>query len=213
MLFALDIDGTLAIDKGNRLCRAFIARDLGLSADECTASARLTTIPAERQRAALESALRSPEVMSKLEPIHGALAGIKLFASLGDILYVSCRAPALHDTTVAWLNRHGFPHPERVCLCDAPQAKYTCVAESSRGEPIVLVDDRAEQLVRAFRLLASERPDVALRLTPLLTVLAFNAKQSRWRMSPPPFPVYVLSSWEQAYLKRLMRAVAPALAK
>lgn len=213
MLFALDIDGTLAIDKGNRLTRAFVARDLGLPTDDCAARAMIATIPEKRQRDVLAAAFQAPDVMGALSPIPGALAGVKMFSEYGKILYVSCRVAALYDTTVQWLAAHGFPHPNNVCLCESYHEKYVRIHEVSDIEPILLIDDRAEQLVRAFRLLASERPDVALRLTPLLTVLAFNAKQSRWRMSPPPFPVYVLPNWETGYLKRLVRAVAPALAK
>lgn len=215
MLFALDIDNTIARDIKNAALRAYLVRVLDIPDDEQAFSAWFR-IPGNKQR--LEQGRRdsekSPEVMGAVQPIPGALDGVKQLAELGTVVYVTCRVPALHDLTMDWLTRYGFPTPENMRLCALYSEKYLHArAMAGDGEPIMLFDDQAEKIVRSFGTIAKNDPAVAMQLIPRLSVVAFNPKEATWRMQPPPFPVLILKSWEPESLGKLLRVAMPAVVK
>lgn len=216
MLFALDIDNTIARDIKNAALRAYLLRALEMPTDEQGLRdwMRVPENVARFEQARADSE-KAPEVMGALQPIPGALDGVKQLASIGTVIYVTCRVPALHDLTIDWLTRYGFPMPENMRLCALYSEKYLHAHQmASPNEPIILIDDSAEKIVRSFQTIARNDPAMAMNLIPRLSVVAFAPKEARWRMTPPSFPVLILKSWEQDYLQKLLRvAMSPAVAK
>lgn len=216
MLFAIDIDNTIARDIKNAALRAYLLRALDMPSDEADLRAWLQ-VPENLARfnQARTDSEKIPEVMSALLPIPGALDGVRQLASIGTVIYVTCRVPALYELTLDWLARHDFPTPENAHPCAHYSEKYLWSYKmSAPDEPIILIDDNAEGVVRSFQTIARNDPVVAMRLIPRLSVVAFAPKEARWRMTPPPFPVLILKSWEQDYLQKLLRvAMSPAVVK
>ena len=214
MLFAIDIDNTIARDTKNAALRAYVLRALDMPTDEQALRAWMQNAEnAARFRACCDASETVPEVMGALQPIAGALDGVKQLARIGTVVYVTCRVPTLHDLTFEWLTRYGFPTPENPRLCASYSEKYLRTYEvADSNEPVILIDDRAEDVVRAFQFIARNHPDIAMKLIPRLSVVAFNPKEQRWRMRPPPFPVLILKSWEQEDLARLIDVALPTRA-
>lgn len=214
MLFAVDIDNTIARDIKNAALRAYVMRALDLPTDEQALRVWMQNAEnAARFRACCEASETVPEVMGALQPIAGALDGVKQLAHIGTVVYVTCRVPELHGLTIDWLATHGFPSPENAHLCVRYSEKYLHAAKmASPEEPVILIDDRAEDIVRAFQHVARNHPNIAMNLIPRLSVVAFNPKEARWRMIPPPFPVLILKSWERKDLARLIDVALPTRA-
>lgn len=215
MLFAVDIDNTIARDIKNAALRAYLLRALDMPSDEQSLRdwMRVPENKARFEQARADSE-KIPEVMSALLPIPGALDGVRQLAALGTVMYVTCRVPALHDLTLDWLTTHGFPTPENMRLCALYSEKYLHAYQmASAGEPIILIDDSAEKVVRAFQTIARNDPATAMNLIPRLSVVAFNPREATWRMQPPAFPVLILKSWDQEHLEKLLRVAMPAVVK
>lgn len=214
MLFALDIDNTIARDIKNAALRAYLIRSLDMPRDEQVLRAWLQ-VPENLARfeQARKDSEKIPEVMGAVQPIPGALDGVKQLASIGTVIYVTCRVPELRTLTHDWLAEHGFPSPENARLCGRYSEKYLHAYQmADSDEPILLIDDQAETMVRSFGALARNEPATAMNLIPRLSVAAFHPKDARWRMTPPPFPVLILKSWDQENLARFLDVALPTRA-
>ena len=212
MLFAVDIDNTIARDIKNAALRAYVMRTLDMPTDEQELRAWLQ-VPENKAR--LEQARKTsetiPEVMEAVQPVPGALDGVRQLARLGTVVYVTCRVPELHELTIDWLTRYGFPSPENARLCARYSEKYLHAYRMAvPDEPILLIDDRAEEVVRSFQTIARTEPATAINLISRLSVVAFHPKEARWHMTPPPFPVLILKSWDQETLARFLDVALPA---
>src|SRR5581483_1160241 len=81
MLFAIDIDNTIARDTKNAALRAYVLRALDMPTDEQALRAWMQNAEnAARFRACCAASETVPEVMGALQPIAGALDGVKQLA-------------------------------------------------------------------------------------------------------------------------------------
>lgn len=214
MLYAIDIDGTLAKDFHNAARRAYVARVLSLPTDGDALYTWLRSADnLQKYQKAYDGCACEPVIMRALSPIPGSVDALQVLANQGRVIYVTCRVPALYETTITWLASHGYPCPESVRLCTNYKDKYLHAHEAAApDEPILLIDDQAEQIVRAFQHVARSHPDIAMSLIPRLTMAAYAPKERRWHMIAPPFPVAFLPSWEQPEaLKKVIALATPSV--
>jgi 5'(3')-deoxyribonucleotidase len=51
----------------------------------------------------------SPELLTRLQPANGASQGVQWLSDRYEVHIVTSRLPEARDTTLGWLERHGFP--------------------------------------------------------------------------------------------------------
>ena len=126
MLFAIDIDGTIAGTVSRApVCRLAVIAILGigLSAEKVAAfasyrefalSAEITSLwePQENQdrdMQVLELAQHDAEVQRASLPLPCAVEGVKASSTYGRVIYVTCRYASSRELSQEWLGRKGFP--------------------------------------------------------------------------------------------------------
>ncbi|QBD78568.1 hypothetical protein EPA93_22250 [Ktedonosporobacter rubrisoli] len=173
MLFAIDIDGTIA--RGNRqqlkrICneRFQLGIDLALldqmSYREFFHSPQMQDykkiVGKEYLRLSVAWLMFEPEMLLAARPFPGAVEGIKRLAELGEVTYYTARyslsAPeknaGMRESTLQWLHEQNFPQAERAVFCDgvADKAEQMYKLSEKQAEPIFLIDDLYEQLLSAL---------------------------------------------------------------
>ena len=227
MLFAIDIDGTIAYDKQGKAFARYLNQTLSLGVPDTILHqlssyhefVELHSIQVyidkspdnkQRYRTAFQLAANDPAVQQSLVPVEGALAGVEALSLRGKIINVTCRKPESISLTQAWLARYGFPAPEQVYTCEHYHFKYVQADhQADPSEPIILIDDHAEEVIKFFHRLVKEDYGVAKAIRKRLAVIAFGTQQ----VPPHPFkvqlfPVLALPSWEQGSLEQLIGPVA-----
>src|SRR5260370_35341745 len=143
----------------------------------------------------------------------GAAQALNHLAKQHRIMYTTCRHQDSQQGTQIWLARHGFPESERVYCCQHYDWKYKYieeVAEKSQKTKIILFDDQAEMMVKAFRHLAKTDQKTALSLVLRLTVVAFVQTEDPMFPIRIPFPVLALPSWREEDIA-LLESSSPSL--
>jgi len=162
MIYAIDLDGTIANPS-----TAFIAWhnkefDLGLTAEEARFSykrflrlpqvAKLSSEDLERSR---QRARMQPEMLLSYAEFDLASHAVRLLAEHGKVAYYTVRAPDMLSVTEAWLQHHGFPFSQNVVLCRSVLNKLVQLYQHERdADMVVLIDDRYQQMINDFALLA-----------------------------------------------------------
>lgn len=210
MLFAIDIDATIAIDH-NGYAR-YLNNALGLGIDEYTiehiksyenfyilpAVQNYLQEPDQRDyyQNIYEKLQYEPEIQRNLVPIPRAVQALNVLARSGKIIYVTCRQPGAESITSEWLARYGFPSPEQVTICPHYYYKYLVAYDQTKPrEKIILVDDHAEEMVKSFFVMAKTHLDIAVSLRRRLAVVAFDHTEPPTFRFKVPFPVVALRSW------------------
>src|SRR5579885_1809010 len=227
MLFAIDIDATIATDR-NGYAR-YLNNKLKLGIEESVieqikcyhdfhslpAVQNYLQEPDQRDyyQAIYNRLQHEPEIQQNLDPLPNAVQALNTIAQWGNIIYITCRQPGAEALTREWLARAGFPSPEHVTICAHYHAKYLAAYEQAAPrEKIILIDDHAEEMVKAFFIMAKNRLDIAVSLRRRLAVVAFDHTEPPTFHFKVPFPVIALPSWhpnDLAQLQQKKRRTAP----
>ena len=225
MLFAIDIDGTIAGTDHGREYAHYLNRVLGigLSAEKVAAfasyrefalSAEIQAFGAvsqenqDRYMEALELAQHDAEVQRASLPLPGAVEGVKALSTYGRVIYVTCRYASSRELSQEWLGRYGFPSPERVFTCERFHHKYVEAQKNAAAdEPIVLIDDHAEDIVKTFRRLVKEYYQVAKSVYGRFGLVAFGSGKPPTVPHQLRIPMLALPSWEKEEIQQLMGIV------
>lgn len=220
MLFAIDIDATIATDR-NGYAR-YLNNTLGLGIKEdiieqlqsyddfhvLPAIQNFLQQPGQRDRYwnIYDSLQHEPEVQKQLVPIPGAVEALSNLARSGKIIYVTCRQPGAELITCEWLAHHKFPSPEQATICPHYYYKYLVAYDQAESrEKIILIDDHAEEMVLSFFTMAKTHLDIAVSLRRRLAVIAFDQTEPPTFRFKVPFPVVALPSWRPDDLAHMQR--------
>src|SRR5215472_12851343 len=141
MLFAIDIDGTIAGTDHGREYAQYLNRvlDIGMSEAKVAAfssyrefafSAEVQAFGAvsqenqDRYMEALELAQHDVEVQRASLPLPSAVEGVTALSTYGRVIYVTCRYASSRELSQQWLARYGFPNPEQVFTCERFHHKF-----------------------------------------------------------------------------------------
>ena len=221
MLFAIDIDGTIATN-GNYFAR-FLAQQAGLAIAE-NELARMVygfefwqhptvqTLTHE-QRSTLRQLAKAhhkdPDHQRHRVPIPGAHDALADLAQHGKVIYTTCRQPESEQLTRQWLAQYDFPSAENVFICNHYHWKYIHAHTVAQpGEMILLIDDLVEKMVPAFRTLAIQKRDMAINLAKRMAVVAIG-QETPPHFAKVPFPILALPSWQAAGIAQLSTATVP----
>lgn len=214
MLFAVDIDGTIAgaAPDAARIRYMNRALKLGLSETHLAefASYRAFAQSPEVQMwgttqarqdaymAALEVAQWDADIQRAYLPVPGACEAIHALTQEGDLIYVTCRREATSEVTQGWLARHGFPRPGDVYHCERHYYQKYVVAHAHAGsrERITLIDNQIRDIVISYKGLVLHHEEVARSLIPRLVLVAFGVPTLPPLPRRLPFPVVALDSWQ-----------------
>jgi uncharacterized HAD superfamily protein len=169
MLFAIDIDGTIAarsMRKFVQLCNERLA--LGLSTEvlqrrmfyrdflELPEMLKRKGDP-EFQRALAWIDLE-PQLLIAMLPLPGAVEGVTQLAQCASVTYYTARhstarpernAP-MEQATKQWLARKQFPCSDAVVFCASVPDKLMRLTSVAQTQPVVLIDDQYEKLLNAY---------------------------------------------------------------
>lgn len=214
MLFAIDIDGTIAT--GFKLKVNFYNRELGLHIPESISDypslLSLPEVMAYRQKhedrfqAAWRKLGVSTEVMLARDQMPNAVAGITILSQRGRVRYYTVRKSPdkqrhqeIQETTQQWLSMNHFPNHFDIIFCKSLMHKLSRIYQQERAtqESIVLIDDRYCDLILAFeKIAAGECGHVADFLRERLTLVAFGSQADTLPITDSGLHVLALSSWE-----------------
>ncbi|EFH80505.1 hypothetical protein [Ktedonobacter racemifer] len=223
MLFALDIDRTIAIDQNayaifiNTLLNLSISQEVLMAVESYWAFCKLPEVEAyrfaspeneERFQAAFMQAKEALEVLALLHPLPGAAAGVQTLMRYGKVAYYTSRGFEMQDTTRAWLAQHDFPLGLEIVSCKNFYVKYMASYSNTKAtnEPVVLIDDNASKLISAWPR-ALEKWPVLDEYPSRLTLVAFGTPLDELSIHDVPFPVLGLPSWEPEHIQSLLDRV------
>jgi len=227
MLFAIDIDGTIAQDEHGHAYARYLNQALALNISEeiiehlpsYLSFIMLPEVQAyvqnneEHKQKYVETirvAQHDPDVQRSATPMHNSVEGVKMLAEYGQICYITCRKSESQAITQEWLAQNGFLQPERVFFCEHYHHKYIAAHEQTTSdEPIILIDDHAEEVLKFFKRLIKEQYKVAKSVYKRVAIVAYGSKQLP--IVPPKLqiPVFSLVSWNEDAVERLIHGSAP----
>lgn len=210
-MIACDIDNTLSTNT-NQVPR-IINRQLELDIPECDIK-RMTCLKDFQRHPAVRrfvdangveliehltnEAYLTNEFMETVLPLDGAVKAMRHLAKKEKIIYVTCRPPDKIPVTRQWLRRHGFPSSDAVYSCQHYHYKYIRAYEQAApDEPIIIIDDMAQEVVNFFPTLIEEWRIIAANIIARLAVVRFYTKKEvrvKWNV---PFPLRYLPSWQE----------------
>jgi hypothetical protein len=214
MLFAIDIDGTIAGAAPDAVRIHYMNRALKLGLSE-TRLAEFGSYRAFAQSSevqmwgaipshqksymnALEQAQWDADIQRSRLPIPGALEAIHALTQQGHVIYVTCRRDTTGEITQGWLARYDFPHPGDVYHCSQYYEKYRMVyAHASPREHITLIDNQARDLILSYKGLVLDHREIAQSLLRRLILVAFGEPTLPPLPTRLPVPVVALDSWDQ----------------
>ena len=225
MLFAIDIDGTIAGTDHGREYAQYLNRVLGIGmseervtafssyrefalSDEVQAFGAISEENQDRYMAALELAQHDEEVQRASLPLPGAVEGVTALSTYGRVIYVTCRYASSRELSQEWLARYGFPNPEQVFTCERFHHKYVEAHKNAfTDEPIVLIDDHAEDIVKTFRKLVKEYYQIAKSVYGRFGLVAFGTDKAPTVANQLRIPVLALPSWEKEEIQQFIGIV------
>jgi hypothetical protein len=222
MLFAVDIDGTIAYRHVPSLLAA------------CNEQFHLGIEPARLQQMSYQTFLCQPELLAyrtrigayrferalgwmDFEPQMllamrqhpGACEGVARLATLAPVVYYTARwspdsverSQAMAQATYQWLAAEHFPCADAVVFCEGIAGKLSKLAArlEEEGQPIILIDDGYERMIQAYAGLEAHQQ----RLLHQLTLVAFGA--SNVSAISDGLRVIAMRSWSQ--LAQMIEAV------
>ena len=219
MLFAIDVDGTIAKRDGKLAPSAqFLNQMAGLGLpdtffaddmdqDAYTAAVEASGVTKEVLEQAREWIYFDPVLQERYVPIPGAVEAMQQLANVGKLIYVTVRMSFSETLTRSWLARSGFPNSSECYCCPNSYYKIRRAYEvASDHEPIVLIDNRASQIAWRMALAQRAEPDIARSLWPRLALVPFGTRPDA------PLPHHLthfmrsrIASWDatQAFLKEV----------
>lgn len=122
-----------------------------------------------------------PDVLVTHVPLSGSVEALHDLVAGGKTLqYFTVRqaidpevCDRVHGNTRAWLRDQHFPCPDQVRFFWDAGHKLTEALEA-REEQIILIDDRPDGLIQAYKNIAEKDPDIAQHIRQRVTVLAFG---------------------------------------
>jgi hypothetical protein len=221
MLFAVDIDGTIAKGDGklapyaqflNQTARfdlpdAFFVDDM--DQDAYSAAVKASGVTKEILEQARELKQFDPTTQERCVPIAGAVEAMHQLAGLGKLIYITVRMPFSETLTRSWLARSGFPNSQECYCCVNFYYKIRrAYQEADDHEPIVLIDDLAYRVAWTMALAERAEPDVARSLWHRLSFVPFGKRPAiQLARHLTHFMRPRITSWEseeiQAFLKEV----------
>ncbi len=222
MIFAVDIDGTIAYRHVPSVLAACNERfRLGIAPERlqqmsyqtflCQPEvlAYRTRIGAQRFERALGWMDFEPQVLLAMRQHPGACEGVARLAALAPVVYYTARwsadsaerSQAMAQATHQWLAAEHFPCADAVIFCEGSVSKLRKLAEriEQEAQPIILIDDGYERIMHAYERLEARQQ----RLLRQLTLVAFGA--SSVSASAGGLRVIAMRSWSQ--LAQMLEAV------
>lgn len=178
--FCVNIDQTIAT--------GYMGRDLA----EGVQHYRALGVAVPEQVQSWSELVRLPAVLRRFEPLPGALEGVRRLAAVGDVVYVTTRAPESELITRGRLYKQGFPAPGRVLMCQSMAHKLQMVAQYDG--PLVLIDDGWQLALECWADVEEGMPALAADLRGRLMVVAFGASQAEVPETSV-VPVVALAMW------------------
>ena len=238
MLFAIDIDGTIATHTEQRLVYLpYFNRVLGLGLQD----QQLASFPdffAFRKQVILpwmdspEKQHRYQEAVALLQydadrqqadiPLPGAVAGVKKLSQYGKIIYVTYRKPETEELTRRWLASYGFPSPERAYCSEYAYDKPKHALQDAGGEElVVMIDNDMEGAMIGFRAFCTQHQDLGARLLKRLGFIVYGNQELDPVKTPKIAPVLKhlplkrLVDWQQisSFLQGDFHELASAIAR
>lgn len=173
MLFVLDIDQTLST--------GFVGQNIKESIEYY----RTRGIAIPTTVTTYFDLFQLPEVMQVHSILPGAVEGVQRLAELGEVHYFTVRkgedhvtSKRIQDVTRRWLAEKRFPNPDHAVFCRSTMHKLIKMYEMNIEEPIIFIDDRWQQAIKALHQL-EERGEEALQVAAFVrnfvTIVAFGA--------------------------------------
>ena len=238
MLFAVDIDGTIATISGTDAYGAYVRRALRIPIDHAwrhlssdpsllTALCRDASFATwweahpdhhERVQALLNEGQYSQEVQERSLPIAGAQEALSQLAQDHHILYVTNRKSTTLALTRSWLKAHGFPSSEHVCCCGEEQGfvskvRYAVEALQTldgEGGQIVFIDDKAPYFEHTFAVLVKEDLPFVQGCIHRIAAIAYGKGDlPPCRFPRPVFPMAPMPEWK--HLPDTLSAITPCI--
>ena len=227
MLFAIDIDGTIA-GISSTFGEYFNQElGLGLPPEEVQKIRWFNSLrkhPAivayrkqnnERFLEVWEQYREYAPAMLAREVLAGAVEGVTFLAKQGDVQYVTIRISQdqevnaqIQAATRQWLDKHNFPNPGSVIFCSNFQEKLELIAHQPLA-PIILIDDRCStDLLTCYENLTqnSEHHELTRLIRQRITFVAFDKDQ----LPENTYGLHMLAfpSWEQSsHLLSILQSV------
>ncbi len=210
MLFAIDVDQTVAGSNAYEIYAHFHNQDLDLRIDpeilKQLKSYRdfffLPQVVAFRQanehewNASRHRAIATPWVIEAFSPLEGAVQGVAHLSAYGQIRYYTARTPLVREATQRWLGQHMFKQSQEVICCSSIEQKIRALAcYEPQNEQIVLIDDRGHS--HFLDMLERMKNDVE-GLCSRLRILAFGASACTLPQTTL-VPLIALPSWGQLH--------------
>lgn len=221
-MFGIDIDRTIGIDKV--AIATYMARELGLDIPVETlaglldywAFTRLPEVVAHlameehkvTYEAAFQCAKNDLEVTAGLHPIPGAAEGIVRLLEHGHAAYYTSRTEESLETTATWLQAQNMPMLP-IHSCHNFYIKYlkTFKHTMHSNEQVVLIDDNAEKIVKAWPRTVEKWPVIGKQYPKRFTLVAFGHAQETTFSHDVPFPVVPLPRWKPEHIQQLLDQV------
>jgi hypothetical protein len=157
---------------------------------------------------ALELAQHDAEIQRASHPLPGAVEGVTALSTYGRIIYVTCRYATSRELSQEWLAQYSFPNPEQVFTCERFHHKFVEAQKNAlTDEPIVLIDDHAEDIVKTFRKLVKEYYQVAKSVYGRFGLVAFGTDKTPTAPNQLRIPMLALPSWEKEEIQQLIGIV------
>lgn len=189
MLFAVDIDGTVAKGDGKLapyaqflnqvvgfgLPDTFFTDDMDQDTYEAAVKASGVTKELLEQARALKQ--YDPILQTRSVPIEGAVSAMHQLANIGKLIYVTVRMSFSEALTRSWLDRWEFPSSQECYCCANLYYKIRrAYEEANENEPIILIDDLASRLASTMVLVQRVEPDMARSLWHRLALVPFGKR-------------------------------------
>ena len=189
MLFAVDIDGTIAKGDGQLAPYAqflnqmagfglpddFFADDM--DKDVYSAAVKASGVTKEILEQARELKQFDPTLQARCLPMPGAVEAMHQLTNVGKLIYITVRMPFSETLTRSWLARAGFPNSSECYCCSNFYYKIRrAYEESNDDEQIVLIDDLAPRVAWTMALAQRAEPDVARSLWHRLSLVPFGTR-------------------------------------
>lgn len=211
MLFAVDIDGTLAAH-GNWWCR-WIADYAQLSLSEERLAGlqygfqfwdlpevrTMTHDQRQSLRAYSHAHHKDVDNLANSIPIPGAASALSGFVNDGaHLIYVTCRPDDTRQLTHGWLAKYGFPVADQVYTCERYHTKFINIHRvAAESERVILIDDMIEKMVPAFRVLVQHYRPIAISLIKRIAFVQIGREEPPTFPAPLPFPIAALPTWQK----------------
>lgn len=162
MLYAIEIDGTIAINKRRFAYGIHRCRSMGIPpeiTDQLCMYHKLITLKQARNSDYIIAIPEAVEALCKLAKEH-------------RVVYITTRPESEAKETREWLERYHFPNPNETYHSKTIAEKYQIAHQlAAIDEEVILIGYRLEKASKAFECLCRARPRIAYELLPRLEIV------------------------------------------